>query len=638
MKQPGRFFLILVGVVLFGVHAEAQLLGNYYVGARPGSAPGGADPDFATLSLMQSKLRDTVTGGVVGPTTFFLLDSSYTLGTSATLSRIQYKGASATNTVRIKPYTGVKPVINFPTKNVSSTGQLQFGDESFMWLCPQSFTIDGSNTESGTTRDLTFNFTGQVGIRMFVNSKRITIKNCVINSTYDSTNTSNVVSISMQYRTATPAGYTYPDSCIVENCEINHVGGRAGGAISINRGSAPLDVNVGTTGVILRNNVINARERGISVEHAIGAQIYGNTIRVNQNSTRSSYGIYFLRTAGTTTQTSNIYNNKIDTLATMNTGPASGISGIFVGSLATGTTNIYNNFITGFSMPASSGGYLSGVFVDSVSSATVNLYHNSIHVPAVVLTDSIYGVFVNSTSAPGATVNIKNNIVAVNAGKDSSYCISRVGAAGTFVSDWNVLYAGSKTKVGYWQTSELATLANWQVSSGQDARSKNVNPAAPFGGAGQWTSAANLHFTSKPSNLFAAAPVGGITKDIDGDTRGSFPYVGADEISGSPLTGVERASEEIPLSFALQANYPNPFNPTTSIRYTIAKSCYVTLSVHNVLGQEIATLVRGNAEPGSYSLQWNGTFDSGAKAASGVYYYTLRAGEFKETRSMMLMK
>ena len=70
MKQPGRFFLILVGVVLFGVHAEAQLLGNYYVGARPGSAPGGADPDFATLSLMQSKLRDTVTGGVVGPTTF----------------------------------------------------------------------------------------------------------------------------------------------------------------------------------------------------------------------------------------------------------------------------------------------------------------------------------------------------------------------------------------------------------------------------------------------------------------------------------------------------------------------------------------------------------------------------------------
>jgi hypothetical protein len=370
----------------------------------------------------------------------------------------------------------------------------------------------------------------------------------------------------------------------------------------------------------------------------MNAQIYGNTIRVNQNSTRNSYGIYFLRTAGTTTQTSNIYNNKIDTLATLNASSASGISGIFVGTLATGTTNIYNNFITGFSTPASSYGYASGVFVDSVSSASVNLYHNSIHVPAVALTDSIFGISVNSTSASGANVNIKNNIVAVYAGMDSSYCISRVGATGTFVSDWNALYAGAKTKIGYWQTSELATLANWQTTSGQDARSKSVNPAVTFGGAGQWSSPTNLHFVSKPSNLFAALPVGGITKDIDGDTRGSFPYIGADEVAGSPLVGVEGPSVGTPLSFALHANYPNPFNPTTNIRYTVAKSSHVTLVVYSVLGQKITTLVNGHAEPGSYSLQWNGTFDSGVKAASGVYYYTLRAGEFTETRSMVLTK
>jgi hypothetical protein len=289
-------------------------------------------------------------------------------------------------------------------------------------------------------------------------------------------------------------------------------------------------------------------------------------------------------------------------------------------------------------MPASSNGYLSGVFVDTVSSANVNLYHNSIHVPAVALTDSIYGIFVNSTLAPGAIVNVKNNIIAVNAGMDSSYCIARVGVAGSFVSDWNALSAGAKTKIGFWQTSELATLANWQTASSQDARSKIVNPAATFGGAGQWSGPTNLHFVSKPSNLFAALPVGGITKDIDGDTRGSFPYIGADEIAGSPLTSVERMSEGTPLSFALHANYPNPFNPTTNIRYAIAKSAHVTLAVFNVLGQKIATLVDGNAEAGSYSIHWNGTFDSGVKAASGVYYYTLRAGDFTETRSMVLTK
>ena len=639
MKQSHRFLLAVFSIVLIGVCAEAQLSGTYYIGARAGSAPGGADPDFADMKAWRTRLADTVSGLVVGPCTFYLLDSSYTLGTSATLSRIQYKGAGAANAIRLKPYTGVKATIIFPTVNASSTGQMQFGDESFVWLAPQYFTIDGSNTEGGTTRDLTFNFAGQNGIRIFINSKNITIKNCVINvdSSYRGTSSSHCILFHMQYRTAAPTGYFYPDSGLVENCVLNHRGKSTGRGIGIGRSTAPADLNVGTTGLIIRNNVIFARERGISVEHAINGEIYGNTIRVQQDSARNVTGIYVERTAGTKAQTVNIYNNKIDTLATPNTLPnGTGVSGVYFSPNIAGTLNLYNNFVTGFSTPATSNGFVRGIGIDS-SSATVNVYHNSIHVPAVELTDSVFGVQVRSASV-GPNVTFKNNIVAVYETDDTSYCYAREGTAGTFVSDWNALWAGGGTKMGWWQGSEQATLANWQSASSQDARSKNVNPASTFGGAGQWTSAANLHFTSKPSNLFAALPVGGITKDIDGDARGSFPYMGADEVAGSPLVGVEGSSQETPLSFELLANYPNPFNPTTTIRYSVAKSCFVTLVVHNVLGQRIATLVNEYAEPGLYSLQWNGASDSGVKAASGVYYYTLRAGEFTETRSMLLTK
>jgi hypothetical protein len=236
-------------------------------------------------------------------------------------------------------------------------------------------------------------------------------------------------------------------------------------------------------------------------------------------------------------------------------------------------------------------------------------------------------------------VTLKNNIIAVTDDDDSSYCVVRTGSTGTFVSDWNALSAGGSTVVGSWQETPQATLAAWRTASSQDAHSVSTNPASPFGGSGQWTSATNLHFVSKPSNDFASLPVGGITTDIDGQTRGTNPYMGADEIPGSPLVvGVEENPDGALLTYSLLENYPNPFNPSTTIHYTIAKSSFVTLEVHNLLGQKVATLVENEAAPGAYTVQWNGMSDAGVKASSGVYYYSLRAGAFRQTRSMMLTK
>jgi hypothetical protein len=88
-----------------------------------------------------------------------------------------------------------------------------------------------------------------------------------------------------------------------------------------------------------------------------------------------------------------------------------------------------------------------------------------------------------------------------------------------------------------------------------------------------------------------------------------------------------------PRAFKLDQNYPNPFNPTTMIRYDIPKASFVTLVVFNILGQEMASLVSGRKEAGSYEVQ----FDA-SNLTSGVYFYQMKAGSYTETRRLMLVR
>ena len=85
--------------------------------------------------------------------------------------------------------------------------------------------------------------------------------------------------------------------------------------------------------------------------------------------------------------------------------------------------------------------------------------------------------------------------------------------------------------------------------------------------------------------------------------------------------------------FKLDQNYPNPFNPKTSIQYTIGSRQFVQLNIFDVLGNNIATLVNENKESGSYSVKFDAT-----NLPSGVYFYKLQAGEFTNTRKMILVK
>ena len=87
-----------------------------------------------------------------------------------------------------------------------------------------------------------------------------------------------------------------------------------------------------------------------------------------------------------------------------------------------------------------------------------------------------------------------------------------------------------------------------------------------------------------------------------------------------------------PMSFALAENYPNPFNPSTTIRYELPQKGFVTLKVYNLLGQEVATIVNQKPEAGSYQVQFDGT-----GLASGVYFYRVKAGDYVESKKLLLL-
>jgi hypothetical protein len=86
-------------------------------------------------------------------------------------------------------------------------------------------------------------------------------------------------------------------------------------------------------------------------------------------------------------------------------------------------------------------------------------------------------------------------------------------------------------------------------------------------------------------------------------------------------------------AFSLRQNYPNPFNPSTTIGYTLARRSHVTLSVYNTLGQQVAALINENQESGSHEVRFDGS-----GLASGVYFYRIQAGDFVQTKRLILLR
>jgi len=102
-------------------------------------------------------------------------------------------------------------------------------------------------------------------------------------------------------------------------------------------------------------------------------------------------------------------------------------------------------------------------------------------------------------------------------------------------------------------------------------------------------------------------------------------------------TGIDDGLNK-PLTFELAQNFPNPFNPETTIKFQLPFAQKTTLQIFNVLGQKVATLVDDELSAGSYSLRWQGINDTGSRVSSGVYFYRVESGNFVKTRKMLLVR
>ncbi len=100
------------------------------------------------------------------------------------------------------------------------------------------------------------------------------------------------------------------------------------------------------------------------------------------------------------------------------------------------------------------------------------------------------------------------------------------------------------------------------------------------------------------------------------------------------VTGIDEELVGLnPKTFGLSANYPNPFNPTTKIRYAISQTAFTTIQVYSILGEEVATLINEVKTPGIYEINFDGT-----DLTSGTYFYKLESGNFSQTKKMIILK
>ncbi|MBS1494458.1 MAG: T9SS type A sorting domain-containing protein [Bacteroidetes bacterium] len=132
----------------------------------------------------------------------------------------------------------------------------------------------------------------------------------------------------------------------------------------------------------------------------------------------------------------------------------------------------------------------------------------------------------------------------------------------------------------------------------------------------------------------ALVPIGTYNIQITGTEPGGVRnHTRTYQLVVSPLVGISGSENSTPVKYSLEQNFPNPFNPVTKIAYSIEKAGFVKLTVFDITGREVQTLVNGNVNSGSYSID----FDA-SKLNSGMYFYKLEAGDYREVRKMILVK
>jgi hypothetical protein len=210
---------------------------------------------------------------------------------------------------------------------------------------------------------------------------------------------------------------------------------------------------------------------------------------------------------------------------------------------------------------------------------------------------------------------------------------------GVLVSAAGVTISGSATDVWIFQIAQDLTLASGAiVTLSGGAQAANIFWQV----AGQATLESTAAMKGNILCQTAIVLKSGATLNGRALAQTAVTLIGNTVVT-KPVLVTAVANVVVPQEFALFQNYPNPFNPSTRIQYSLEKATQVSLKVYNLLGHEVATLVNGRQQAGSYTVPFSaiGGSASGGNTstfASGVYFYRLEAGSFVSTKKLILMK
>ena len=126
--------------------------------------------------------------------------------------------------------------------------------------------------------------------------------------------------------------------------------------------------------------------------------------------------------------------------------------------------------------------------------------------------------------------------------------------------------------------------------------------------------------------------------ELAGRTQDNVCYFDNVSFSSSIFVGIDNKSETFPQGFILEQNFPNPFNPITTVRYELPEDSFVDVTIYDMLGNVVSNLVNANQSSGYKTIQWNATNNQGQHVSAGVYFYTIQVGEYRQTKKMILLK